>query len=573
MRAFLADLLLVLFIATLAVGVGSNASAGKGEDVRFRRRGGSAAIGADTLLTDTLRRLIESARHPYLRWPNYPDYRVELEALYSGSGYGPIWLENDRPTTQAQAAIDALLSADTHGLRPDDYDAPRLAAVLDSILAGEPIDGSGLALFDAALSVGFLRFLESLYRGRVNPGNLHLGFDLAPPRPDLAAVLGRAIERGEIEETVARTAPGSPRYARLRGLLAVYRELAAREPPSVPVRPVVRPGDAYEGTEALRQRLVALGDLPTDAARPGIRRYDGPIVAAVECFQARHGLEVDGVLGRETFAALNTPIAARVEQIELAMERMRWTREVEDTPAVFVNIPAFGLRVFDPKLGEDRPVLEMRVVVGAAVDKQTPAFRSDIRYIEFSPYWNVPYSIAVAEVLPAIARNRDYLASHRMEIVREFSPDAEALPQTAENLAAVRSGRLKLRQLPGPGNSLGGAKFIFPNPKNVYLHATPATQLFARSRRDFSHGCIRLEDPVALAEWLLNDQQEWTRERIEKAMHAGSPLRVDLLRPVPVVIVYTTVTVNGDQPHFYGDVYGHDAHLRAALSVGYPYPA
>jgi murein L,D-transpeptidase YcbB/YkuD len=336
---------------------------------------------------------------------------------------------------------------------------------------------------------------------------------------------------------------------------------------------VVRPGDPYEGAEALRQRLVALGDLPPDAVRPGIGRYDGPIVAAVQCFQGRHGLEVDGVLGRETFTALNTPIADRVEQIELAMERMRWTRDVEAAPVVFVNIPEFGLRVFDPMRETVRPVLEMRVVVGEAVDKQTPAFRSDIRYIEFSPYWNIPYSIAVKEILPAIARNPDYLASRRIEVVREFSPQAEALPPSAENLAAVRSGRLKLRQLPGPRNSVGGAKFVFPNPKNVYMHATPATQLFARSRRDFSHGCIRLEDPAGLAEWLLRDRREWTRERIERAMRAGSPQRVDLTRPVPVVIVYTTVTVNGEQPHFYRDIYGHDDHLQAALSVGYPYPA
>jgi murein L,D-transpeptidase YcbB/YkuD len=206
------------------------------------------------------------------------------------------------------------------------------------------------------------------------------------------------------------------------------------------------------------------------------------------------------------------------------------------------------------------------------VDKQTPAFRSDLRYNEFSPYWNIPYGIAVREILPAVARDPGYLDSHSMEIVREFSRTAAPLPQTEENLAAVRAGTLKLRQRPGPGNSLGGAKFVFPNASNIYLHGTPARQYFARSRRDFSHGCIRLEDPEALAGWLLRDQAEWTTERIEQAMRAGTPENATLAAPVPVVLVYTTVVATEGAPRFYDDIYGHDGHLAAALSVGYPYP-
>jgi murein L,D-transpeptidase YcbB/YkuD len=528
---------------------------------------------SDSAFADVVRLLIDSGSHPYLRWQRFTELRDELMELYAGADFESLWLHRNRPTPQAHDAVYALLDAGSHGLRPGDYDAGRLAALMDSIEVGYRFEPSDLALFDGALSVGFLRYLNSLYGGRVNPGNLHEGFDLPPPRLDLVNVVREAIQENTIGETVAGTAPGSVSYARLRRLLSDYRALAARDLPSIPEVTVVRAGDEYEGVDELQRLLAALGDLPAHAVVPDRRRYDGSLVAAVGCFQARHGLDVDGILGPETFAQLNTPIDVRIEQIEFAMERLRWIREIDQGNAVLVNIPAFTLQAFDASEAGSSPVLEMRVVVGEALDKQTPAFRSDLRYIEFSPYWNIPYSIAVKEILPAVARDPNHLVSHRMQIVREFGWDAEPMPETPDNLAAVRSGRLKLRQLPGPGNSLGGAKFMFPNPRNVYMHDTPAHQQFARSRRDFSHGCIRLEQPVELARWLLRDQEEWNRESIEEAMRAGSPLRVDLTRPVPVVILYTTMTVNGDLPHFYRDVYGHDAHLRAALSVGYPYPS
>ena len=296
------------------------------------------------------------------------------------------------------------------------------------------------------------------------------------------------------------------------------------------------------------------------------------LAAGIERFQARHGLEPDGVLGRRTLRQLDTPIADRVQQIELALERWRWLSDLADEALVLVNIPAFELEVLDPASPDSQIALEMRVVVGSAVDKQTPAFRSDLQYIEFSPYWNIPYGIVVREILPAVARDEAYLESHSIEIVREFSRAAAALPPTEANLAAVRAGTLKLRQRPGPRNSLGGAKFVFPNSMNIYLHGTPAQQLFSRSRRDFSHGCIRLEDPKTLAGWLLRDQAVWTNEKIDEAMRGGSPTNATLTAPVPVVLFYTTVVANDGQPRFYGDIYGHDGHLAAALSVGYPYP-
>lgn len=530
-------------------------------------------VPADTMASHTLRQLVETGHNPYLTWPDAPDYRDELARLYEPGGFSLLWFRGERPTRQAREAVALLGDAHAHGLEPEAYDAARLAGLLDSANGREALHDTELALIDGALTVSYLRYLSDLHIGRVNPANLHFGFNVEPKKLDLAALVSRAIDRDEIRETAAAVEPAFPQYVRVRQVLAEYRRLAEREPPAVPETGTVHPGDPYAGTVELHARLVALGDLP-DAPQPVDSLYEGLLVAGVERFQARHGLEADGILGRATFAALNTPIAARVEQIELALERLRWLPAVEDEPLILVNIPAFELWALDPTHPEDhRIAVEMRVVVGKAVNKQTPAFRGDMHYVEMSPYWNVPYGIAVNEILPRALREPDYFATHEMEIVRDFSWEAEPLAPTAENLAALRSGRLKVRQKPGPRNSLGRAKFIFPNAENVYLHDTPAHELFARTRRDFSHGCIRLERPQDLAEWVLRDQSEWTPDRVAAAMSADRPTRADLARPLPVLLFYTTMMADEEQPHFFEDIYGHDRALRAALAHGHPYPS
>ena len=531
-----------------------------------------ATAASDTITGRTLRALIDSGQHPYLRWPEFPNLRDDLEALYAPGEYELLWFRNGRPVPPAREAVEVLLAAGSHGLRPDDYDAAQLAERVADVDAGRLAEPSDLALLDGALSVGMLRYLTSLHQGRVNPGNLHIGFNLAPAAIDAASVLREGTRRNEVRRTAERTAPRFRQYVRLRQVLAEYRSLAELDLPRLTADTTVHPGEPFAGAEELRTLLVALGDLSGDAQSGPAGIYDSVLVAGVERFQARHGLEADGVIGSRTLRQLATPVPERIAQIELALERWRWLTDLSDGLLVLVNIPAFELEVLDPSRPDFRPALEMRVVVGAAVDKQTPAFRSDLRYIEFSPYWNIPYGIVVREILPAVARDPGYLDSHSMEIVREFSRTAAVLPPTEENLAAVRAGTLKLRQRPGPRNSLGGAKFVFPNSMNIYLHGTPAQQLFARSRRDFSHGCIRLESPKTLAEWLLRDQAEWPTERIEQAMRAGTPANATLAAPVPVVLFYTTVVATEGAPRFYEDIYGHDDHLSAALSVGYPYP-
>jgi L,D-transpeptidase YcbB len=238
---------------------------------------------------------------------------------------------------------------------------------------------------------------------------------------------------------------------------------------------------------------------------------------------------------------------------------------------VFVNVPIFRLWASDPVRGEEP--LRMKVVVGQALDHRTPIFVDKMEYVIFRPYWNPPYSILTKEILPRARRDAGYLDKESMEIVASGADAAPALAATPENLEAVAKGKLFVRQKPGPKNSLGLAKFIFPNSDNVYMHGTPAPQLFARTRRDFSHGCIRLEDPAKLAEWVLRDNPAWTRARIDEAMQGERPTRVNLEEPLTVVIFYDTVHVNSEGVvHFVGDIYGHDRALDEALARGFPYP-
>jgi murein L,D-transpeptidase YcbB/YkuD len=334
---------------------------------------------------------------------------------------------------------------------------------------------------------------------------------------------------------------------------------------ALPAR-TTRPGQPYPGLEVLRGRLVALGDLSPDtsAADPG-GRYDGPIVAAVRRFQARHDLAADGLLGRATIAALNVPYDARARQIALAMERLRMLPPLGRQRFIVVNIPAFRLFAFDSVGGSGAPALQMKVVTGKALDTRTPLFLAELRYVEFRPYWNVPRSILLKELLPALRRNPGYLASHRMEVVdaRERVLGGAVTPVV---LSGLVRGNLRVRQRPGPGNALGLAKFVFPNAANVYMHGTPETELFARTRRDFSHGCIRLEHPAALASWVLQDQPAWGGAAVESAMADTRSSRALLTRPMPVVIFYTTAVAYPDGTiHFYHDVYGHDRELIESL--------
>ncbi len=293
------------------------------------------------------------------------------------------------------------------------------------------------------------------------------------------------------------------------------------------------------------------------------------LVEGVKRFQRRHGLEPDGALGNRTLAVLRIPAADRVRQIELALERLRWLPHLGEERLVVLNIPMFRLWAWDSMPSAVAPSFSMDVIVGRALDTQTPVFVEEMREVIFRPYWNVPRSILRNEILPMVERDPDYLGQHDMEIVRGPGDDARPVPVTAESIADLGQGVLRVRQRPGPRNSLGLIKFVFPNEENVYMHGTPAQELFSRRRRDFSHGCVRVQDPVALAEWVLEDRPEWNRDRILAAMAGSQSLHVKLTRPVRVILFYTTAAVMPEDGtiRFAEDIYRHDVRLKRAFAT------
>jgi murein L,D-transpeptidase YcbB/YkuD len=334
----------------------------------------------------------------------------------------------------------------------------------------------------------------------------------------------------------------------------------------------VKPGEPYAGAPQLRVLLGALGDL-SEATSAGdaapVDTLDPALVEALQRFQSRHGLDVDGALGRGTYAALTTPLGARVAQIERTLERWRWLPPKLESPPIIVNIPQFRLFAFHTAEDTEEELLAMNVIVGKAFPaNRTPVFVSDMTYLVLRPYWDVPFSITTREMLPSLRSNPDYLASHGLEVVSGGGDAATAVAPTPENIEALARGTLRLRQVPGPNNALGLAKFIMPNPFNVYLHSTPAQSLFGRSSRAFSHGCVRVADPIALAQYVLRDEPTWTRENIVAAMNGARPVRINLRQPIRVFIVYgTAVARENGSVLFFEDIYGHDASLQRLLEV------
>jgi murein L,D-transpeptidase YcbB/YkuD len=567
--------------------------------VGFRRQAAEAPVAAQAPGSDTAREplvepagpadpavaavvaeVLDGGRHPWMRWPDLADVIADLRTLYGAEADGLFWFAGEKPYPALADAVEALNRATDHGLDPADYDAERIEAEWKRLETPAPGSAADRARLDLALTAGVLRGGRAVHLGRLDPRVLGWGWGKAVEvrKMDRVAVLREVRTSGDVAGRLQALEPTFPHYRRNQRELARYRALAAAgEPPPVPALPKgrrkVEPGAAWDGVPTMRERLRILGDLEggSPAAADPAPAYDAATVEAVKRFQARHLLDADGVVGAATIEALNVPLARRVRQIELAMERGRWLPPLNERPAVFVNVAVFRLWASDPVRG-DEP-LRMKVVVGKSVDHKTPIFLDEMEYVVFRPYWNPPPSILRAEIIPRARRDPGYLTREDMEIVSSGRDDAPAHLATPENLDAVLRGRLFLRQKPGPHNSLGLAKFIFPNHDNIYMHGTPAPALFARTRRDFSHGCIRLEDPARFAEWVLRDNPGWTRERIDKAMQGERPTQVNLREHLRVVIFYDTVHVNSEGVvHFVNDIYGHDRALDQALARGYPYP-
>jgi L,D-transpeptidase YcbB len=520
--------------------------------------------------------LIEAARLADLRWRNFRDYRSQIRDFYQPSNYALAWTAGNQPTAQARAMIQALQNAGLKGLRPEDYDGSRWQERIARLAQATPAGYAQDAFrFDLALTVSAMRYLSDLHSGRINPRQLEYGLKVNRRKFKLADYLrSQVVNAPDVNSALEQAEPSFAGYRRTKAALEHYLALASEGEgsPLVVSRKSVKPGDSYAGLSQLAERLRRLGDLPQGAVMPaGAAIYEGALVEAVKHFQQRHGLQADGSIGRETFRELTTPLSRRVAQLQLALERWRWLPQDMQPPMIVVNVAGFHLQAYDDL---QHPSLSMNVIVGIADDDhQTPIFADRMAYLIFRPYWKVPDSIIQKEIIPNIQKDPAYLAKHEYEMVNKEGEVIISDTMDSDIQQKLQNGDLDVRQKPGTANALGLVKFVFPNSYDVYLHGTPEQQLFARSRRTFSHGCVRVEDPVALAAWVLHDPA-WTTERIKAAMNGKKDsYQVNLPKPIPVLILYATAEVSENgEVSFFDDIYKQDTDLEHALAKGYPYP-
>ena len=484
-----------------------------------------------------------------------------------------LWFSDGRPTATARKAADLLASAAEDGLNANDYGADLLRNAIENAASGPAPANDTVIQLERSLTSATRRYLADLHYGRIDPRQLDENYSgVSRPGFDPEVLLISAIADDRLPEAVRSAQPQLAQYHELREVLARYRLLVGNpawlKALPTPADGKLQPGQTYAGIAVLSQRLKVLGDLPANGAPPA--RYEGRLVDAVKSFQERHGLTPDGVVGKGTLEQLNVTPEARVRQLELALERLRWTPLLQAPRAIVVNIPEFRVRAYEVRDGKVEVKVAMNIIVGNANKTRTPIFAAEMQYVEFSPYWNVPPSIARGETLPKLRREPGYFDQQGFEFVgrdgRVVSGYSEA------SLDAVERGEMRIRQRPGARNALGDIKFIFPNRDNIYLHHTPTPQLFKRDRRDFSHGCIRVEEPVALAKFVLAAEPEWTEERIVQAMTKGRSATLRLREPFPVVIAYTTAVVRDGRIHFFPDIYGQDKILDEALRQRAQFP-
>lgn len=497
--------------------------------------------------------------------PEDPQQRRAWEAtvtFYRERDFQPFWVDGSGPLARTDELLTWLRRGEVHGLPAEDYDFLRLAALRavaeHEIAAGLDNAPSRLADVDLVYTHTFLTHAIHLIRGRVVPVALGAEWYLEPRSADPVWTLLES--GGEVAAVLERLVPQGPQYERLLEVRRRFQELVDRGGwPEVPEDLEVERGSEGPGVAKLRARLAAGGDL--EPAEGNV--FDPATLEALKRFQVRHGLEPDGELGSQTREALRVPASERLRTLEVNLERWRWLGGDFEDPYVAVNIPDYHLWI---QRGEKRP-LEMRVIVGKRLNK-TPVFSDRMTYLVLNPSWYVPASIAKEELLPTIREDPSYARRQGFEITRISDEESVPVDPTDLEPPGPEAPRYRLRQLPGPKNSLGRIKFMFPNEHNIYLHDTPADSLFSRTHRGFSHGCVRVEKPIELAAYLLDDKEGWSRERIESVLAKGGTRQVELPEPIPVHFMYWTSWVDeGGVVHFRKDLYGHDDRLAEELQA------
>lgn len=545
-----------------------------------RKRKTKSAPKSDAY-ADAIKPIVASKHLKAMHWPDFADYGPLVETFYEDRNYEVAWVDDaGKPTRQAQGFLEAFGAADQKGLNPGDYDAGLWDGRIQKLAAKNDED---VATFDAAMTVSVMRYVSDLRIGRVNPTHFNFDINTQDKKYDLPEyVSDNAVDAGDVPGLIRSVEPDSEQYRKLETALGHYLDLAKQQAAhaelqaALPtVTKAVGVGVAYAALVPLVQRLAFEGDLAAQpAANPDTAAnsvYTQELAAGVKQYQARHGLPADGKLTSATIASLNVPMGRRVQQIGDTLERWRWLPNDYVNPALMVNLPEFVLRGYTEDHVRD---FTMKVVVGKVVgDHDTPVFAHRMKYIIFRPFWNVPQSIIKKELTGHLhARGIGYLAAKNFETVDARGNRVDASVQQVEH------GGVVVREKPGPKNSLGLIKFMFPNEYDIYLHSTPQPALFDRSRRDFSHGCVRVQRPADLAVWVMSrgkaEPGDWDLGKVNQSMETGPDNhQVNLKQNLPIVIFYMTANIGDDgQTEFFDDLYGYDRKLEAVLAKGRPYP-
>ncbi len=478
--------------------------------------------------------------------------------VYERRGFAPGW--------GAPGKVDSLLevirASYRDGLNPADYHLAEIEQLRRSVGTGRQLSTSELASFELMLTDSLIRLTYHQRYGKVDLERRDAAWAFSRPMGDRdsSLVIQEMLDAETVADAILSVAAQDPGYQRLKTALQLHRVLAADGSwPEVPGGPTIRPGSDDPRLATLARRLAISGDLADDQVWVESSGYDAVLQTAVSRFQARHGLEVDALVGRATLRALNVSVEQRINQIRLNLERARWRFNAGAKDFILVNIAGFKAYV----VRDGKIVWTTKVIVGDTENK-TPVFSAALKYVVINPDWTVPYKIASEELLPDIKQDPDFFTEHNYQL---FDRDGGVVDPISVDWSSIRIGNFPftLVQQPCSTNQLGRIKFIFPNEYSVYMHDTPGKFLFTKAKRAFSHGCIRVDEPLGLAEVVL-DGEGWTREQIESQVRSGETRTVNLSEPLPVFVFYWTAEVN-DQGliNFYEDIYERDATVLESL--------
>lgn len=517
------------------------------------------SVGAsanEVRLDNRLRARFETVQEVQVQAPNSRLFaQTALRRFYQERLFAPVWLTDRGTKPQFRALVDTVLSANAHGLNPADYHAEALQR-LSALEANTTLGIGERVELELLASDAALLFASHLLAGRVNPRTIDAEWFADMRGGDVVQIVERIVSDGDIAAGYAALAPQAPGYGRLKKALHDWRSLTATGP-TLPPGEILKPGMRGPRVEQLRKQLAipARNDDSTDL-------YDAGLLAAVKRFQLSRGLEDDGMVGPATLRLLNQHPDDVIDMLIANLERWRWLPEDLGERHILVNIAAFRLQARE----RYQTQLEMDVIVGRSYRK-TPVLSAPMRYLVLNPYWEVPHSIATKDLLPKFRTDSGYFRSMGFELLNGWGPQHQKVDISTINWQQVSAKNFpyRLRQLPGPKNALGQIKFMLPNAHAIYLHDTASPELFARSQRTFSSGCIRLQNPKALLKWVTNDQVNWPDEK------TGPDRAVPLAKSLPVHLQYWTAWVEPDgHLELRADVYERDAVLLAALREAHP---